>query len=142
MHSFRLISGLALLLIASVVFVAAPAFAQVERSALEEIEAALGEADVNALNERAAERVELTLFGSAAMYSRGQAMYVLAEFFREYPPRRVDFSDPSRSGGNWFALGQYHYERGENPLRVFIRLRSNGGQWQLREVRIERPASP
>lgn len=134
-------SGSAALVFACVLFLVAPASAQSERSALEEVEAALGEADVDALTERAAERIELTLFGSAAMYSRGQAMYVLAEFFRDYPPRRVDFSDPSRSGGNWFALGEYHYERGEAPLRVFIRLRSNDGTWQLREVRIERSVS-
>ncbi len=108
---------------------------------LQEVEAALEAGDVTALAQRTAQRMELTLFGSASMYSRGQAMYVLAEFFREYPPVRASLSDPTRSGGNWFALGEYHYERGEQPLRVFVRLRSKSDQWELREVRIETPAN-
>lgn len=119
---------------------ASPAAAQSERGVLHEVETALEQGDVAALGRRSAERIELTLFGSASMYSRGQAMYVLAEFFREYPPIRASLSEPSRSGGNWFALGEYFFERGEQPLRVFVRLRNKAGRWELREVRIERPA--
>lgn len=138
--TFRSVRLVIPVLLAAVVLVAAPAMGQTERSVLQEVETALAEGDVTALARRSADRVEVTLFGSASMYSRGQAMYVLAEFFREYPPVRAALSDPSRSGGNWFALGQYFYERGEQPLRVFVRLRHKGGRWELREVRIERPA--
>ncbi|MFW5973403.1 MAG: DUF4783 domain-containing protein [Bacteroidota bacterium] len=128
-----------LLLVVAVLILAPsrPAFAQDERGVLKEVEASLGTADIGKLGHRAADRVEVTLFGSAAMYSRGQAMYVLANFFREYPPVRVVLNEPSRSGANWFALGSYFHEAGKQPLRVFIRLRSKEGRWELREIRIE-----
>lgn len=116
------------------------AAAQTERGLLDEVETALETGDVTALSRRSADRVELTLFGAASMYSRGQAMYVMADFFREFPPVRAALREPSRSGSNWFALGEYYYERADEPLRVFVRLRSKAGRWELREVRIERAA--
>lgn len=116
------------------------ALAQNERGTMEVVEQALSQGDTNALTSIASARIELTIFGSAAMYSRGQAMYVLSDFFRQHPPTTVSFSDPSRSGANWFVMGEYLYEGGEQPLRVFVRLRARDGQWELRELRIDRPA--
>jgi hypothetical protein len=130
-----------LLLIASMIVavgISRSASAQAERGALQSLQEALTGGDVNALSSIASERVELTLFGTAAMYSRGQAMYVLADFFRQHPPERVSFSEGSRAGANWFIMGEYTYEGGEQPLRMFVRLRDRDGRWELRELRIDR----
>jgi hypothetical protein len=126
--------------LAAAFLVWSPAYAQTERGTMEVVEQALSQGDTNSLTTIASARIELTIFGSAAMYSRGQAMYVLSDFFRQHPPTNVSFSDPSRSGANWFVMGEYLYEGGEQPLRVFVRLRARDGKWELRELRIDRPA--
>lgn len=116
----------------------AAVMAQDEVVAVSRIEAAMTTGDASALAAQAAERVELTLFGAASMYSRAQAVYVLAEFFREHAPHDVEIDPPTRSGDNCFALGRYYVEGNESPLRVFLRLRDKLGEWQIREIRIER----
>jgi len=115
-----------------------PVLAQDEAVAVSRIELAMAAGDASALAAEAAERVELTLFGSASMYSRAQAVYVLAEFFREHAPHDVELDPPSRAGDNCFALGRYYIEGGDMPLRIFLRLRSKHDAWQIREIRIER----
>jgi hypothetical protein len=118
---------------------ALPSVAQApSESAGQTLQDAIQRGDTNALTSLSADRVEVTLFGSASMYSRGQAMYVLGDFFRQYPPQRVRFGDGSRSGANWFMMGDYYFEGGDQPLRIFVRLRTKDGRSELRELRIDR----
>lgn len=119
---------------------ALPARAQSEESVLQDIETAFETGDAGALGRHVAERMELTLDGAASIYSRGQAVYVLAEFFREFPPVRTILDEPTHSGNDAFVLGQYHTIQENDPLRVFLRLKSNAGRWEVREIRIEPPA--
>ena len=88
----------------------------------------------------AGSRLDVTLFGMSELFSRSQAGYVLGQFFDEYRPERLEMTETSGSEGNWFAAGRYWYRRGEAPLAVYFRLRSSGGEWELREVRIGRTA--
>lgn len=117
----------------------APAAAQeLGRDALAPLEQALAGGDVETLLGQTAERIDITVFGASAVYSRSQAQYVLKDFFREYPPRRFRFQEPSQREENWFAAGQYWYEQSETPLWVYVRLRRQGAQWELREIRVDR----
>jgi hypothetical protein len=109
-----------------------------ERAPMQVLQDALRRGDTSTLSTIAADRVEVILFGSAAMYSRGQAMYVLGDFFRQYPPDRVSFTEGSRAGANWFVIGEYSYEGGEQALRLFVRMRTKDGRPELRELRIDR----
>src|SRR5690625_7130243 len=80
-----------------------PALAQDEAVAVSRIVLAMAAGDASALAAEAAERVELTLFGSASMSSRAQAVYVLAEFFRVHAPHGVELVQPCRAAADCFA---------------------------------------
>lgn len=84
-----------------------------------------------------ADRVEVRLLGSSTLFSRGQAVYVLEDFFRQYPPRKCDFTESTRTDESWFAAGEYWYGTVQQPLRVYVVLRQKGEHWELREFRIE-----
>lgn len=113
-------------------------FAQNEpEHVLQEVERAFGQGDSRVLSDASADRVEITLFGSTTLFSRGQAAFVLNDFFQQYPPRRCDFKEATRTDGSWFAAGQYWYGTTDTPLQVYVGLRERGAAWELREIRIE-----
>lgn len=133
--------GLAALLCGLLLWPGTGARAQETRDRnLERLQEALESGDVEAVLGQAAERIDVTLFSANALYSRAQAQYVLRDFFREYPPRRFAFKEPSRRDENWFAAGQYWYGSSDEPLAVYVRLRRQGERWELREIRIDRRA--
>lgn len=109
-----------------------------EAVVLARIETAFAQGNVAGLLERAADRLDITMFGTSAVYSRAQAQYVLEGFFRDYPPRPFRFQEPSRRDENCFVTGRYGY--GDDPLRVYVRLRRQGADWELREIRIDHKA--
>ena len=104
---------------------------------LARLEAAIGRGSAHDLLDHAADRVEIALFGVSSLYSRAQAVYVMQDFFRQYPPVRFVLQEPSRSDGNWFAGGSYAYAPAGRDLQVFVRIRKKDGGWELREVRVE-----
>lgn len=108
---------------------------------LEDIRGAFSEGDVERLMRRSGERIDLTVFGVSELLSRSQARYVLRSFFAEYPPTMVALVDTSESEGNWFASAGYWYETGKAPLSVYLRLRRGSAEWELRELRFDRPAA-
>lgn len=108
------------------------------RGLLEAVASSISRGDADGVFADAADRVDLTVLGSGNIYSRDQAVYVLAEFFREHPPERFAFDEPSRRDDYWFASGTYRSEASRDPLWLFARLRLNGDVWELRELRIER----
>jgi hypothetical protein len=103
-----------------------------------QLEDALARGDVEALLDQASERIGITLFEANRYYSRGQARYVLKTFFEEHPPRRFVLRNYYKTRGGWFAEGDFWYERGERPLRVYLRLRWWRDRWELRELLIEK----
>lgn len=109
-----------------------------EPTPLERIHEAFAQGDARALLEQAAERVEVVLLGQSRQYSRSQAVYVMDEFFREYPPEQFELADTSGSNGSQFAASQYWSNREEAPLQVYIHLRQSEERWLIREIRIER----
>lgn len=114
---------------------------QAGSAALQEICQALRAGSVDPLMDRAADRVDLTIFGSSELLSRSQAKYVLMDFFRSYPPTRVEVHETSPSDGNWFASASYWYEGGDGPLTVYLRMRAKSADdWELRELRFGRSA--
>lgn len=105
--------------------------------ALQQIESAFSRGNSRVLADIAADRLEIRLFGSSTLCSRGQAVYVLEDFFRQYSPQKFDFQEATRTDESWFAPGEYWYESAGNPLRVYVVLRQKGEQWELREIRVE-----
>jgi len=106
--------------------------------ALARVQSALQSGSVNGLMETATSRVEISLFGSGAQYSRAQAAFVLQDFFRQFPPERVDFVERSMAETSRTAMGSYWVAGQPDPLGVYVRLRFVGGEWRLAAVRMER----
>lgn len=111
-----------------------------ERAVLERLQEAVAAGDADRVFAPAADRVDVSLLGASDIYSRSQARYVMAEFFRQYPPTRFAFEPATRREGSCFAGGAYVVERGETPLWLYVRLRQDGRDWELREIRVERRA--
>ena len=103
---------------------------------LPQISEAIAHGDAKALFNYATERVEINMFGANTVYSPGQAVYVVHDFFQRYPPSQFDFRDVSRSEQDWFAEGIYRYKGGKGIIRIYLRLRNAEKQWQLREIHI------
>lgn len=90
--------------------------------------------DAKALMVSSADRLELALFGATRRYSRAQATYVIEDFFRQYPPRRVIRVEGAGTDQAWFGSLSYEYARGSRPLDLFVRMRREGSEWVLNEL--------
>ncbi len=128
-----------MVLLMSALFTIGSAAAQVTHSgAARQIERAFSSGDAQTLLHAAADRLEVSLFGTSTSYSRRQALYVMQEFFSEYPPRRFMLEAVKQERGSRFTVGRYWYEEAEVPLRVYLYLqRKNGHGWVMHEIRIE-----
>lgn len=103
---------------------------------LADIRKAIATGQAKILLRHASERVELNLFGASTVYSPGQAVYIIRDFFNKYPPRQFRYQDFSQSDHNWFVEGIYQHERERTPLRIYLRLQNTDKRWRLREIRI------
>lgn len=108
--------------------------------ALARVEAGLEEADAGAVLVDAASRIEVVLFGQGGIYRRGQAVQVLRDFFRRYPPGHVAFLEQGSSDDSRTAIGRYHLRDGGLPLEVRVQQRPEDSTWQLVAIRIEQPS--
>jgi len=109
-----------------------------QTQALEHVRDAFARGDARALLAPATERIEMTLLGRSTHYSRSQAIYVMEEFFRDYPPEQFAVEDTSGAEGSWFMAYEYWSTRGQDPMQVFIRVRTLADSWEVREIRVER----
>lgn len=106
---------------------------------LVEIQDALQDSDPDGVLNQVDGRVEIVLFGQGGTYRPGQAEHVLRDFFRRYPPDRVDLgSELSSSSDGRTAIGRYWTEDGGMPLQVRVLHRQSGSDWTLVSMRIER----
>lgn len=109
----------------------------IEQEALERIERALAVGNARDLLLATSGRVEVWTFGRGALYSRGQAQYVLQGFFEQHPPAGCTFRERSIAGGNLFATGAYYIQQREQPYKVYVHLRALSQGWELKEIRFE-----
>ncbi len=109
---------------------------------VQRIASAFADGDAGRLLTPAADRVEITLFGTRTFYSSAQALYVLREFFRRHTPRRFQVRDVMETGTNCFVQGEYEQVRRARRLQVYVRLGQPEGEelWHLHEIRIEGPS--
>lgn len=114
---------------------AGPACAQ-DTAPLEDVRQALAAGDAGALFAQGSEQVALTLPRGSAVYSSNQAVYVVEEFFKAYPPEAVSLRDTAQAGGSWLAEGTYR-PANDAPMSLYLRLEQSDGLWVLRELRIK-----
>ena len=128
------------LAIAVTFLLAHPALGQDQAAdVLGSIEQAFSVADADSIARMSASRVEIAVLGKSRLYSRAQARFVLRDFFEEYPPLHVELSEPSTTDKGIFAAGTYRFATDRDPLRLYLRLRRDKTNWQMREIVLERP---
>lgn len=103
---------------------------------VQRVSTAFADGDAQLLLTPAADRVEVSLFGTNTFYSNAQAFYVLRDFFDTHPPADFAVGDVTETGNSFFVRGRFDHDRGERPLQVYVRLVRREEMWQLQEVRI------
>jgi hypothetical protein len=101
---------------------------------------AFTDGDAQRLLTPAADRVEVSLFGTRTFYSSAQAFYVLEDFFDTHPPTGFEVDDVTETGESCFLRGQLDHRRDERTLQVYVRLMRRDAAWQLQEIRIDADA--
>lgn len=107
--------------------------AQIPEDTVKSVVDAIQRGSVRGLTEHAAERLEIGLFGAAQLFSRGQARYVLASFFRDHPAASVAVREAVSNEEAWYAALDYYRSGGLVPFTVYVRMRPSKGAWELRE---------
>ncbi|MFB6248949.1 MAG: DUF4783 domain-containing protein [Salinibacter sp.] len=98
---------------------------------------AFSEGDAQRLLTPAADRVEVSLFGTRTFYSSAQAYYVLDDFFDRHPPTDFVVDDVTEAGDSCFLRGRFEHRRDERTLQVYVRLTRRDAAWRLQEIRID-----
>jgi hypothetical protein len=82
------------------------------------------------------ERIEITLMGQRQVHSQKQALYVMRQFFSNYPPNAFRVRHKGDTGGTFYALGEYQSAKGQFEVNLFIKLSTDGHR--INEIRFER----
>lgn len=106
-------------------------------SVIKRITAGLSNGDTQQLLTPAADRVEISLFGTRTFYSSAQALYVLRDFFDTHTPSDFTIVDATGSGQSCFVRGQLRHARSERPFQVYLRLVRREATWELHEIRVD-----
>ena len=80
----------------------------------------------------------MVLFGRGGTVRRSQAVHVLRDFFRRYPPARVALAERSSSDDGLTAIWRYWTADDGQPLNVRAVHRESEDGWALVSLRIER----
>lgn len=106
-------------------------------SVITRITAGLSNGDTQQLLTPAADRVEITLFGTRTFYSSAQALYVLRDFFDTHTPAEFTIGDATGAGRSCFVRGQLRHARSDRPLQIYLRLVRREAEWELHEIRVD-----
>ncbi len=87
--------------------------------------------------------MEVFVLGDGMLYTKGQAHYVLEDFFEANPPVSFNITEVAWAGESWFVSGVYRSEKETDAYRVYVRLRSEVTEreehkWNIREIHISR----
>lgn len=89
--------------------------------------------DANRLSQFFAERVELTLLDKRMVYSHQQARFVMADFFRKFPPTHFYTLHTGTSNSTFYVLGRYQSQRGALEVNLFLKY--DRGYFRITQMR-------
>lgn len=109
---------------------------QAQADVKDQVTAALGAGDVNALGEKLVANVDLTVLATSDYYSKAQATGILRKFFDEHTPKglRIEHEGTSKMGDR-YCIGQLTTSNG--VFRVTFFLKKVGESVQVKQLRIE-----
>ncbi|MCS7084910.1 MAG: DUF4783 domain-containing protein [Bacteroidia bacterium] len=102
---------------------------------LGQVEQAIGRNDAQTLARFFNHHVEITILDKEDTYPKNQAVFVVKEFFMNYPPRGFRFIHKGHSSDTYYAVGRYTSTRGIFDANVFIR--KNGTIFAIEQLRFE-----
>ncbi len=101
----------------------------------QQIEQAIKKADANALSNYFNSMVDLTIIDKEQTYSNSHAMYVVKEFFMNYPVRSFSILHKGNAGDNIYAVGSYISTKGAFDTNIFIK--KYGNTYKINQLRFE-----
>ncbi len=108
---------------------------QTAEQSLLQIEQSIRKGDVTNLTPYLQDPVEIAIGSKARMYSRLQAQYVLADFFKQNPAKGFTFMHRGRSENVLYAIGSYISSDRRWDVSVFGRVER--GRYQVEQLRFE-----
>ncbi|HHU58980.1 MAG TPA: DUF4783 domain-containing protein [Bacteroidales bacterium] len=81
-------------------------------------------------------RIELVLPGKSGVFSKEQAQFLMKDFFEQYPPASFQFIHQGERENATFAIGRYHYNRGQ--YRLLFLVKNSNGQTLIHQLRVEK----
>ncbi len=123
-------------LLFSLFIVLSSAVSYAQADVKDQVTAALGAGDVNALGEKLVPNVDLTVLSTSDYYSKAQALGILRKFFEEHEPKglRIEHEGTSKMGDR-YCIGQLSTTKG--TFRVTFFLKKTGDAVQVKQLRIE-----
>jgi|YNPMSStandDraft_2_1061718.scaffolds.fasta_scaffold01163_6 hypothetical protein len=101
----------------------------------QQIESAIKKGDAAALSTHFNSMLDLTILDKEQTYSSSHAMYVMKEFFMNYPVRSFSILHKGNSGDNVYAVGSYISTKGVFDTNIFIK--KYGNTYKINQLRFE-----
>lgn len=101
----------------------------------QQIEAAIKKGDANALSNHFNTMLDLTIIDKEQTYSSSHALFVVKEFFMNYPVRSFSILHKGNSGDNIYAVGSYISTKGAFDTNIFIK--KYGNAYKINQLRFE-----
>lgn len=98
----------------------------------------LSEGNADVLVAHAEDYLELALLEQPRRYTRSQALYVLREFFRVYPPVGFKLDRSMTQGEEWWLTGRYTVLGEEQILRFYLRFGGSYPAYRLMAIQVIR----
>lgn len=103
---------------------------------MDELLSALATGDAEAVLASSEERVEVALMGQERLFTGRQAVHVLKEFFRRYPPESLRKENEMRNAASWFATARYTSTQGDSALHVYVSMQLSEDRWRLATLNV------
>ena len=97
---------------------------------------ALNSGDASKLAADLNNNVELVISGKNNVYSKQQAVGIIADFFKKNPVSGFNVTHKSEKGAASFLIGSLTTKNGNH--RVYVLTRSSGGKSLIQQIRIEK----
>lgn len=98
----------------------------------------LSEGNEQGLVSYADEYVELAILEQPRRYTNSQAVYVLKDFFHQYPPGRFELHHSILQDMHWWLTGNYFVRDEHQKLRVYLRFNGAFPSYRLIAVQVIR----
>lgn len=110
--------------------------AQTADATIDKLAQAIQSSDASAIQELLSEKVEITMPPSTdGEYSRNQALFIVREFFMNYPAQSFSILHRGNNAGTHYAMGKYTSQRAQFDVNLFLRKYGNG--YQVYQIRFD-----